>query len=194
MRWFICVHCWFSEPSTHRLTEPEGRYHILDSLTRVNTVCPALEMPWGSTPSNLQLLTGMKGSCFPYEGLMLYNFLNPFKQATASLSEPLASELPVPNFLLGDSRHGTSSSQPRFTTWLHLGISKPRGTRSSHLRLLYSSCRAVPGKTQVVADLGVSTTQETPGPSHPVDSNRPLQSTTTLPLHSWSTMEGGGWW
>ena len=39
----------------------------------------------------------------------------------------------------------TSSSQPRFTAWLCLGISKP-STRSSHLRLPYSSGRMAPGK------------------------------------------------
>ena len=51
-------------------------------------------------------------------------------------------------------RPGPSSSQPRFTAWLHLGISKP-STSSSHLRLLYSSGRMAPGKTQVGADLGL---------------------------------------
>ena len=38
------------------------------------------------------------------------------------------------------------------------------------------------------------TTQETPESAHPVDSYRPRWSTTTLPLHSWSPTEGGGWW
>ena len=33
-----------------------------------------------------------------------------------------------------------------------------------------------------------------PGPLHPVGSYRPRRSTTTLPLHSWSSAEGGGWW
>ena len=51
-------------------------------------------------------------------------------------------------------RAGTSSSQPRFTAWLPLGISKPT-TSSSHLRLLYSSGRVALGKTQVRADLGL---------------------------------------
>ena len=46
------------------------------------------------------------------------------------------------------------SSQCRFTVWLRLGISKP-STSSSHLRLLYSSGRVAPGKTQVGADLGL---------------------------------------
>ena len=50
-------------------------------------------------------------------------------------------------------RPRTSSSQPRFTAWLHLGISKP-STSSSHLRLLYSSGRVAQGKTQVRADVG----------------------------------------
>ena len=50
-------------------------------------------------------------------------------------------------------RLGTSSSQPRFTVWLHLGISKP-STSSTHLRLLYSSGR-VPQAKQVGANLGL---------------------------------------
>ena len=37
------------------------------------------------------------------------------------------------------------------------------------------------------------TTQETPEPVYPVDSYRPLWSSTALPLHSWSSMEGRGW-
>ena len=37
-------------------------------------------------------------------------------------------------------------------------------------------------------------TLETPEPVHPVDSYRPHQSTTTLPLHSWSSTEGWGGW
>ena len=67
--------------------------------------------------------------------LMLHNFLNLLKQATASLSE-----LPALYLLLSGPRPGTSCSQTNFTAWLHLGISKP-STNSSHLRLLYSSGR-----------------------------------------------------
>ena len=52
------------------------------------------------------------------------------------------------------SRPGTSSSQPRFTAWLHLRICKPN-TSGSHLRLLYSPSRVAPGKTQEGADLGL---------------------------------------
>ena len=51
-------------------------------------------------------------------------------------------------------RPGISSSQPRFTAWLHLGIPKPR-TCSSHLRLLYSLCRVAPGRPQAGTDLGL---------------------------------------
>ena len=47
-----------------------------------------------------------------------------------------------------------SGSQTRFIAWFHLGISKPH-TSSHHLRLLYSSGRVAPGKTQVGADLGL---------------------------------------
>ena len=51
-------------------------------------------------------------------------------------------------------RPGTSSIHPSFTAWLCLGISKP-STTSSHLRLLYSSGRAAPSKTQVGGDLAL---------------------------------------
>ena len=56
--------------------------------------------------------------------------------------------------MLSVSRPGNSSDQPRFTAWLCLGISKP-STRCNHLRLLYSSGRVVPSRTQVVAGLGL---------------------------------------
>ena len=49
-------------------------------------------------------------------------------------------------------RPGTSSSQPGFTAWLHLGIPKP-SISSSHLRLLSNPGRVSLGKTQVGADL-----------------------------------------
>ena len=82
--------------------------------------------------------------------LTLHNFLNPFKQATAGTSEPLALYL-----LLSSPSPGTSKSQPRFTAWLCLGISKI-STSSSHLRLLYSSGRMAWGRTQAGADLGAA--------------------------------------
>ena len=62
---------------------------------------------------------------------------------------------PQPLYLwLSGPRPGTSSSQPRFTGCLHPGTSKPN-TSSSQLRLLYSSGRVVPGKTQVRAEFGL---------------------------------------
>ena len=57
--------------------------------------------------------------------------------------------------LLGGPRPSTSSSQANFTAWLHLEISKP-STSSSHLRLLYSSCRVASGRIQVGVDLGLN--------------------------------------
>ena len=69
--------------------------------------------------------------------LKLCNFLNPTKQAAAGFSEPQARK-----------------GQPRFTAWLCLEIPKP-STSSSYLRFLYNSGRVAPGKTQVVADLGL---------------------------------------
>ena len=56
-----------------------------------------------------------------------------------------------PYFLLSGPKHSTSSSQPRFIAWLHLGISKS-STSSSHLWLLYSSGRC-PG--QNIGDLAL---------------------------------------
>ena len=64
-----------------------------DTLPHPNYRCP-------------KLLFHMNG----WHWLLLHNFLNPIKQATAGLRKPQA-------------RH--SSSQPRFTAWLCLGISKP---------------------------------------------------------------------
>ena len=102
---------------------------------------------------------------------------------------------PQPSYLLlTGPRPSTNSSQPRLTVQHYLGIFKPSKGRS-HLRLLYTSCRVTPGKTQVGTDLAC-TTQETPEPVHPVDTYRPGQSTTTLPLHNWSFVEAeaGGQW
>ena len=82
--------------------------------------------------------------------LMLHNFLNLNNQQLASVC----------------SRPGTSSSQLRFTAWLQLGISKP-STSSSHLSLLYSSGRVPCAKHRRGLTLAC-TTQETPGPMHPV--------------------------
>ena len=49
-------------------------------------------------------------------------------------------------------RPGTTSSQPRLTAWLCLGISQ-LGISSSHLRMLYSPDRVALDKTQMGADL-----------------------------------------
>ena len=81
--------------------------------------------------------------------LMLHIFLNPVKQATASIREPQPLYV-----LLSGSRPTTSSSQPRFTAWLHLRIPKP-STSSSHLSFLYNSGRVALAKTKVGADLGL---------------------------------------
>ena len=82
--------------------------------------------------------------------LMLHNFLNPLKYEIAGLCEPSAP----PYLLLSGPRPSTSSSQPRFTGWLYLGISKP-STSSSHLRLLYRPGRVALGITRVGADHGL---------------------------------------
>ena len=118
----------------------------------------------------------------------LHSFPNPAKQETAGLGEH-----PRPTYLLlRGPRPGTSSSQAGFTAWLHLGISKP-SISSSHLRLLYSSGRVAPGKTQVGADLGL----HHPGNPKASAPSGQLQATLGhhhLPLHSRSSEEGGGWW
>ena len=56
--------------------------------------------------------------------------------------------------LLRGHRPSTNSNQPRFTSWLLLGISKS-STSSSHLTLFCSSGRVAPSKTQVGADPGL---------------------------------------
>ena len=82
------------------------------------------------------------GSCFTMSQILSN------KQQPASVS-------PQPLYcLLSGPRPGTSSNQPKFTAWLFLGISKP-GTSSSLYRLLCSSCRVAPGRTQSGADLGL---------------------------------------
>ena len=80
--------------------------------------------------------------------LMFHNFLNPLKLQLASVKlQPLY-------ILLSGPRPSTSSSQPRSTVWLCLGISKP-STSSSHLRLLCSSGRVDLGRTQVGTDVSL---------------------------------------
>ena len=120
--------------------------------------------PWKS-PETLPHPTS-----FPYEWLLL------------AVASQLSKSYQTRNNWPLSPRYGTSSSQPRFSAWLRLGVSKPSSS-SSHLRLLYSSGRVALGKTQVGADLGLHH-PGTPEPAHPVDSCKPHQSTTTLSLHS----------
>ena len=90
--------------------------------------------------------------------------------------------------LLSGFRPSTNSNQLRFTTWLCLGVSKP-STSNNHLRLLYSSCRVAPDKTQVGADLGL----HHPGNPRACAPSGQLQTTlqhhhpapTQLILHGW---------
>ena len=91
--------------------------------------------------------------------------------------------------LLSGPRPGTSISQPRFTAWLHLGISKP-STSSSHLRLLYSSGRVATRRTQVRTDLGLH------HPRNPKANAPSGQLQTTLEHHHPGPAEiilHGGW-
>ena len=93
---------------------------------------------------------------------MLYNFLNPIKQATAGLSDP---------------RHRTDSQ-------LVLAWESPSPAQVAAI----SDCFiAQAGWSQAKHRWGLTlacTTQETQGPGHLVDSYIPCWSTTTLPLHS----------
>ena len=117
---------------------------------------------------------------------MNHNFLNPIKPAIASLSNTQ-----LPYLLLIGPRLCTSSSQISFTSWLPLGISKP-STSSSHLRVLYSSCRVATAEYRWGLTLACLI-RETPEPAQPGDRYRPHRRTTTLPPHSGSSMERGGW-
>ena len=107
----------------------------------------------------------------------LHNFLDPINK------QQLASVRPRP---------GTSSSQPRITVWLHLGIFKP--SSNSTISDDFLAQAGWPWAKHRSGPTLACITQDTPGPAHPVDNYKPLQSTTTLPHHSWSSEEGGGWW
>ena len=112
-----------------------NRCHIWDSINLANT-----DLPGRSPETPTHPAYGPTQAAFPYKWLiwlLKHKFLNLFNK------QQLLSVNPRP---------GTSSSQLRFTAWLRLGISKPR-TSSSHLRLLCSSGKVAPGKTQVGADL-----------------------------------------
>ena len=98
---------------------------------------------------------------------MLHNTLNPLKQAIASVSSQ------PPYIVLWDQRPGTSSYQPKLTSWLLLGISKP-STSSSHLGLLYSSGRMALGKTQVGVEFGLHHPENT----RPCAPSEQLQTTS----------------
>ena len=125
----------------NRATELAGWCHTWDSINLVNTICPSLQIPWDTVPPSLWVhpsdfsiwMAGF-GSCFATSLILKLAIM-------ASLSHQ------SPYFLLSGPRPGTSSSQPRFTACLCLGISKP-STSSTHLWLLYSSCRVVLGRTQ----------------------------------------------
>ena len=85
------------------------------------------------------------------------------------------------------SRLGTS--QISFTAWLHLGISKPRTSRSL-LRLLYSSGSVAPGNTQVGADLGL----HHPGKPRASAPSGQLQTTSEFHHPVPAQLILHGWW
>ena len=152
----------------HLPTELVSWYHIWDSINLANIVWLTWEIHRSSTPPNLWA----HSSRFSIRMACLGSQILSNKQQLASVSP--------------------KGSQVRVTAWFHLGISK-LSTNSSHLRLLCSSGRVLLVKHRWGLILAC-TTWKTPGPRHQVDSYRPLQSTTTLPLHSWCSTEGGGWW
>ena len=122
--------------------------------------------------------------------LILHNFLNPLKQQLTSVSlQPLHL---LPNGL----RPSTSSNQPRFIAWLHLGSSKT-STSSCHLRLLYSSYRVALGRIQMKADLGL----HHPGNLRAFTPSGRLQTTlehhhpvpAQLTVHRWQSLVVSQW-
>ena len=118
------VHCPFLNPllRDHRV----GR---LVPYLRLSTWLTLFALPWKSPVLCRTQLKGQSNLFFHMNGwsrLTLHKFLNPLKQGTASLSEP-----PAPRYhMVSGPRPGTSSSQPRLTSWLHLGISKPSTSSS----------------------------------------------------------------
>ena len=108
-------HCPFSKPSPRRASN-------LVPYLRLSTWLTLFELPWRSPETGPTQLVDPPKLLFhmnSWSWFMLHNFLNPLRQATACNSEH------SPYLLLSGPRPGTSSSQPRFTAWLHLGISKP---------------------------------------------------------------------
>ena len=108
-------HCPFSEPSPYISEIP-------------STSLPLFVSPWGSLETLLstqfmgppKLLTVI----FPYEWLVLAHASQLPK--SYQIGNKPASKSPQAAYLLvNDPRPSTSSSQPRFTAWLCLGISKP---------------------------------------------------------------------
>ena len=90
----------------------------------------------GDTLGDPQRLHPIQLMCLP----KLFFYMNGWSwlwlSKICSSMQQLASVSSQPLYLLKSGlKSGTSSSQPRFTAWLHLGISKP-GTSSSHLRVL----------------------------------------------------------
>ena len=113
-------HCPFSKPPPcpcHTQSQEAGALSETP-LTWLTLFDP----PWRSPETLPHPTHGPTQAAFPYEWLVLAH----------------ASQLPK-SFLTRNSqsseslRTGTSSSQPRFTVWLCLGISKPN-TNSSHFR------------------------------------------------------------
>ncbi|KAF6125484.1 hypothetical protein HJG60_009919 [Phyllostomus discolor] len=95
-----------------------------------------------------------------------------------------------PYHWLSGTRHGTSSSQLRFTAWLHLGISKP-STSNSYFILLYSSFGVTQSRTQVTPGLHHLEKPRACAPSGQLQttSEHHHPAPAQLTLH-----EGRGWW
>ena len=108
--------------------------------------------------------------------LKLHNFLNPFKQATAGLSE-----LPAPYFLLSGPRHSTSSSLDSQLGLAWESLSLAQVAAISHCSIVQAGWSWTKHRWGLTL---AYTIWEIPGPVHPLGGYRPHQSTTFLPLHS----------
>ena len=107
---------------------------------------------------------------FPYEQLMLHNFLNPINQKLASVS----------------LRPSTSSSHPRFTAWmlLVLGWESPSPAQVTAIPDCFIAHAEWPQAEHRRGLTLACTSRETPGPTHTMDRYRPCCSTTTPPPYS----------
>ena len=128
-------HCPFSEPSPYISEIPSTSLTLFVS-------------PWGSLKTLLstqfmgppKLLTVI----FPYEWLVLAH-ASQLPKSYQIRNKPASISPQAVYLLVNDPRPSTSSSQPWFTAWNHLGTSKP-STSSSHLQIALKLVLCAPGQ------------------------------------------------